>query len=279
METILLLENEEDRVFVMGLPIVIRCMVNSKSIGSWFTAMLQSQDRVTSQRAVEYLKRVSNQVSIGTDCDDPKTNQPNDSFPLIDAFSSLNEFVPAMLALGNQGMEEVSTTLIVRGVLDRMISKPFAVTVVICDAVFLTTMILGIRLAVNNLVFGHSLTVVLKWIYLANTGVFYFITREIGKMVAMLSISKQARSYFLSFWNLIDSLAVLLALASTVSIRYHFDSLEQGLGDASMLRRLLAITTGFLWLRVLSFLKAINEKLATFVLAILQITKASKMLE
>jgi len=176
-------------------------------------------------------------------------------------------------------MEEVSTTLIVRGVLDRMISKPFAVTVVICDAVFLTTMILGIRLAVNNLVFGHSLSVVLKWIYLANTGVFYFITREIGKMVAMLSISKQARSYFLSFWNVIDSLAVLLALASTVSMRHHFHSLEQGLEDASMLRRLLAITTGFLWLRVLSFLKAINEKLATFVLAILQITKASKMLE
>ena len=43
--------------------------------------------------------------------------------------------------------------------------------------------------------------------------------------------------------------------------------------DDTYLRGLLAVTTGFLWLRVLNFLKAINMQLATFVLAILQITK------
>ena len=48
---------------------------------------------------------------------------------------------------------------------------------------------------------------------------------------------------------------------------------KTGIKDDNALRGLLAITTGFLWLRVLNFLKAINMQLATFVLAILQITK------
>jgi hypothetical protein len=39
------------------------------------------------------------------------------------------------------------------------------------------------------------------------------------------------------------------------------------------LRALLATTTGLLWLRVLSLLKSINSQLATFVLAIFQITR------
>ena len=48
---------------------------------------------------------------------------------------------------------------------------------------------------------------------------------------------------------------------------------ETGIEDNDALRGLLAVTTGFLYLRVLNFLKAINMQLATFVLAILQITK------
>lgn len=39
------------------------------------------------------------------------------------------------------------------------------------------------------------------------------------------------------------------------------------------LRGLLATTTGLLWLRVLSLLKSINSQLATFVLAIIQISR------
>lgn len=125
----------------------------------------------------------------------------------------------------------------------------------------------------NTMISGDSLAVVLRWIYVANIGIFYFIIREIGKIFSLLSISKRARMYFLSFWNLIDFLATILALASTVSMRWHFAVNDRGVDDLSMLRGLLAVTTGFLWIRVLSVLKAINMQLATFVLAIIQITK------
>ena len=54
---------------------------------------------------------------------------------------------------------------------------------------------------------------------------------------------------------------------------FHFKYLERGLDATGFLRGLLAITTSFLWLLVPSLLKAISMKLATFVLAILQISK------
>jgi hypothetical protein len=56
-------------------------------------------------------------------------------------------------------------------------------------------------------------------------------------------------------------------------MRWQFAILEERMENANFLRGLLAVTTGFLWLRVLSFLKAINIQLATFILAIITITK------
>jgi hypothetical protein len=276
MKTVLLIEEDEDREFALSTSILRRVMLSKHSVGPWLTEMLQSKDRKLSQRAVDYLKSVSSECSgekHGGKSNGPSGHENAASNQIIDELSNLQDFVPALLALGDRGMEEASTTFVVKKVLDRMISRPFAVTVVLCDAVFLTLVIVGFRSAVNRLIVGGSLDVVLKWIYVANTGIFYFIIREIGKTVSLFLISKRARVYFLSFWNMIDILATVLALVSTVSMRYHFTFQELGLENTSTLRGLLAITTGFLWLRVLSLLKAINIQLATFVLAILQISK------
>lgn len=64
-----------------------------------------------------------------------------------------------------------------------------------------------------------------------------------------------------------------MALASTICIRIQFKQDEIDYANLMELRGLLAVTTGFLWLRVLSLLKSINMQLATFVLAIFQITR------
>jgi hypothetical protein len=276
MKTILLIEDDDDREFALSTSIIRRVMVNKHSVGPWLTNMLQSRERKLSQRTVDYLKAVSNECvgdKQGGKSKKASGQEKIDSSQFIDEVSRLQDFIPAMLALGDGVIEEISTTFIVKKVLDRMISRPFAVTVVLCDAVFLTLLIVGFRSAVNRLIVGGSLDVVLQWIYVANTGIFYFIIREIGKTVTLTLFSKRERTYFLSFWNVIDVLATVLALVSTVSMRNQFTNQGLGLEDTSTLRGLLAITTGFLWLRVLSLLKAINMQLATFVLAILQITK------
>jgi hypothetical protein len=131
MQSILLLENEEDREFVLSTSAIQRVMACKQSIGVWLTQLLQ--DPNASTRAVEYLERISS------------NKEKNCVDPLIHEMCQLQDFVPALLSLGDRGMEEASTTLVVKGVLDRMISKPFAVTVVFCDVLFLTILMVGFR--------------------------------------------------------------------------------------------------------------------------------------
>ena len=76
----------------------------------------------------------------------------------------------------------------------------------------------------------------------------------------------------MSFWNVTDLLSTILTVASVISIRRGLNRDEETT-DLSGIRNLLAVTTGFMWLRCLSFLKGINMQLATFILAILQIAK------
>jgi hypothetical protein len=277
MKVILLIDDERDRQFALSTSIVRRIMLCGRSVGGWMTAMLLSKDRKMSERVVDHIKRVSDLSRNRVQCP-PRNKSSRDGErakieELVTEVSLLQDFVPSLLALGNRGVEEVSTTLIVGKVLDRMISRPFAITVILSDIIFLTVLIYGFRSAIDQLINGGSLEVVLRWIYVANTGIFYFIIREIGKTVSLCLLPKRERVYFLSFWNFTDMLAIALALAATITMRYHFTFQERGLEDASFLRGLLAVTTGFLWLRVLSLLKAMNMQLATFVLAILHITK------
>jgi len=64
-----------------------------------------------------------------------------------------------------------------------------------------------------------------------------------------------------------------LLLLSTVAMRVQFKQNTIDYENIDALRGLLAAATGLLWLRVLSLLKSINSQLATFVLAIFQISR------
>ena len=86
-------------------------------------------------------------------------------------------------------------------------------------------------------------------------------------------ITRRARIYFFSLWNLTDLLSTILSLVSVIAIRR---GMETPAGSYTGLRTLCAVTTGFLWLRVLSFLKGINMQLATFVLAIIQVSRDNR---
>eukprot|EP00536_Pseudo-nitzschia_multiseries_P003043 jgi/Psemu1/185033/e_gw1.43.31.1 len=279
VEVIFSINNEIDLEFALSTKIIKRVLIDKNSVGPWLTKMLQSPQRHLSQRAILYLQTVSNLCS---GCEKGNNNNEKDESnseqiyyeDLIDEVSRLNDFIPSLLALGDKVIEEISTTLIVRKVMDRMIARPFVATVVFCDAIFLFLMIVGFRAAVNGMIMGDDLDTVLAWIYVANTGIFYFLISEIGKFVSLFLLSKHSRHYLLSFWNLVDFLAIFLAAVSSITMRWQFTiGDETGIEDNDVLRGLLAVTTGFLYFRVLNFLKAINMQLATFVLAILQITK------
>jgi hypothetical protein len=281
VKTILLIEDDDQRNFVLSTSLFRRVLVSKYSVGRWLTGMLQSDEQRVWKRAVEYLKLASDPSCHMLDQGSsfrsgPRkksrtivTDEPDELYQEV---AALQDFVPSLLSLGEKEVEDVATTVLVRRVLDRIIARPFTLTVIFCDALFLAILICSYRGAVNRFLIGSSPGDVLVYIYVANAGIFYFIIREIGKAVSLCMITRRARIYFYSFWNVTDLLATILPLVSTVAIRAMFLSRKTNVDYSDALRILLAVTTGFLWLRVLNFLKGINRQLATFVLAILQVS-------
>jgi hypothetical protein len=174
LEVIFSMNNENDLEFVLSTKIIQRVLVDKHSVGPWLTTMLQNPQRDISKRAIDYLQTVSS-LCAGKQ-NDQKQNRKEDLNPesdhyeeLIDEVSRLHNFIPSLLALEEKVIEEVSTTLIVKEVMDRMIARPFVATVVLCDAIFLFLMILGFRAAVNGMIMGDQLDNVLTWIYVVSS--------------------------------------------------------------------------------------------------------------
>jgi hypothetical protein len=172
LETIFYINDDHDMEFALSTSIVRRVLVNKHSVGPWLTSMLQNPHRSVSQRAIDYLQIVSKLTNDENKKKQRfKDHEPQSCDDIIDEISRLRDFIPSLLSLGERGIEEVSTTKVVSGVLDNMISRPFVATVVRCDAIFLTLMLLGFRCAVNGMIMGDSLKTVLSWIYVVSTAV------------------------------------------------------------------------------------------------------------
>ena len=170
LEVIFSINNDIDLQFVLSTKIIKRVLIDKHSVGPWLTAMLQSPQRHISKRAIDYLQTVSKLCS--SDQGDNKENtQPESNSgsvhweELIDEVSRIHDFIPSLLALEEKVIEEVSTSLVVKEVMDIMIARPFVATVVFCDAIFLFLMIFGFRAAVNGMIMGGQLENVLRWIY------------------------------------------------------------------------------------------------------------------
>lgn len=278
IKTLLLLENEEERSRVFDLPIVGAVMLSKRSMGPWFTYMLRSDTRIVSHRAVAYLGLLSN---VSAEFNQQQLTHRGSTYlthktdEVREAVLGLDGFVPSLVGLDEAAIEQAATTPIVRKVLDTMITRPFAVSVIFFDCLFLLCLIFSFRKCADGFVEGESPVTVMKWIYVANANIFYFIIRELGKAISLSLISARGfwSNFFWGFWNVVDILSILFSLASTIFLRVQFSE-DVSLGEESRaIRWCLSVATGLLWLRALGFLKTVNMQLATFVLATVQITK------
>jgi hypothetical protein len=173
LEVVFSINNEIDLEFVLSTKIIKRVLVDKHSIGPWLTTMLQSPQRHVSRRAIDYLQTVSSlcsreQNEHEKNKKDELESESVDYDDLIDEVSRLHNFIPSLLALEEKDIEEVSTTLIVKAVMDKMIARPFVATVIFFDAIFLFLMIFGFRAAVNGMIMGTELDTVLTWIYVVS---------------------------------------------------------------------------------------------------------------
>jgi hypothetical protein len=283
MKMILLLEDGKERTMCLETSIIRRVLINKHSVGRWLTGMLSSQEKRAKTLAMEYLSLVSELATDKSNVETKVTLLPKSRRKIVGAerlgnleefcleISRLDDFVPSLLTLGDEEIEDVATTLVVQKVLDQIISRPFIVSVVFLDGLFLACLLSGYRGAVSSLLLGRSPATILRCIYFSNVGLFYFLIRDIGKMSTIRSFS----CYLLNFWNLTDLASTILALSSTIFMRYAMSrsNYSTTIPDSiSGIRTFCAITTAFMWLRVLNYLKGVNVQLATFVLALLQVS-------
>ena len=186
LEVIFSINNDSDLQYVLSTKIIKRVLIDKHSVGPWLTSMLRSPQRQISKRAIDYLQTVSKLCSSDQSeiKENTKENLNSKSFQyedLIVEVSRLHDFIPSLLALEEKVIEEVSTSLIVKEVMDIMIARPFVATVVFCDAIFLFFMIFGFRAAVNGMIMGGELENVLRWIYVvSNCGVATIILKTIS---------------------------------------------------------------------------------------------------
>lgn len=290
VKTILLIDDEKLRQRCLMTSIMRHVLASKYSVGSWLTGMLQSRDKQVSDRAIEYLHLISCEFFSTSSCDSPgymitahneKCKKSlnvsiDDRNEFYNKVSLLSDFIPSILSLEEKQIEEVSTTTVVMHVLDRIISRPFSVTVVFSDGIFLALLLIGFTNIANGLLLGSSVATVYAYIYVANAGLFYFVIREIGKAISLCMITRGSRLYFWSFWNVTDLLCTVMSLISTVLVRSYLSTPSESnyvsYNVSSEFRSFLAVTTAFQWLRVLNFLKGINMQLATFILAIVQVS-------
>jgi hypothetical protein len=279
---VLLLEDSKERTICLETSIIRRVLINKHSVNRWLTRMLSSQEKRDKTLAMEYLSLVSNIETKETIL--PRSRKKivgaeriGDLEDLCQEISRLDDFVPSLLTLSDEEIEDVATTRVVQQILDQIISRPFIVSVVFLDGLFLACLLSGYRGAVSSLLLGRSPTTVLSWIYFSNVGLFYFLIREIAKMSTIRSVS----CYLLNVWNLTDLASTILALSSTIFMRYAMSRSNYSTtlpDNISGIRTFCAITTAFMWLRVLNYLKGVNVQLATFVLALLQVSFEKKNL-
>jgi hypothetical protein len=270
MFMLLSIEDEMVRDRIFESSIVKRVMVRKESLGNWLSVMLQDE---RSRRAIDYLSRVSDVLAQETKYSitakdqkriDHRTNE------LCDAFGELESVFPSMLALPRSAMEEISTLPFMAKVLDRLISTPFMAVQLFVDTFLTALLIFCFRKSVDGYLLGHNEFTILRWVYAVNACVFYLLIRELAKAVSIVVISKNTRflkSQILGLTINITSLFVLISCVLTIRITVPISD-----DVTSAVRTRFAFTSGLLWIRLLTVMKSINIKLATFVMAIVQIT-------
>ena len=98
---------------------------------------------------------------------------------------------------------------------------------------------------------------------------------ELGKGVALQAITTRRlfwTNIFFNVWQLVNMFAIIMTITSTVVMRLKLKDFDLTDPDSHRVQTLLAMTTALLWLKLLGMMKTINRKLATFILAIVEVS-------
>ena len=207
---------------------------------------------------------------------------------LFDAVGALKGLVRRICVLDDDLVKRAAATSVIRRLLDRVMFSPFATIQALMDGINHILLMLSFRmgpaaalfhLAADDLGFRPHR-------YLISTAILcmsvsYFGTKTVHAMIAKYALSQNLFwNDALSFWNIVDTLPLVMVLLCSVAVdsalRMNMNSDMEGNVIPFYLRSAVAITTPFLWLRILAFVKVRNKQLATFILCSIEIIRDIK---
>lgn len=279
LKTILLISDDDVRHRIMSLRIVRRCFFCSSSCGPWLLNMIQRQG-VCAQRAVDYLETVSS-MDVKKFVGHKRIVRPSDNLDFArkraELFSILESYrgmIPSLVVLEEREVERVTTTEVVREILNNTTGRPFAVSIVISDIglhmIYMTFFrsfcyTNGIIWQTPILSSAESVPELKMMEYTIFFITLHFVLRKIASFLALLSISRVVfYSAFFRVQNLLQIVMLFLVPYSTLQI----------LSDNhDRMATTLAITMGLLWITLISYLQPLNSSLATYIISIRKIVK------
>ncbi|KAL9190483.1 hypothetical protein ACHAXT_007694, partial [Thalassiosira profunda] len=258
--------------------------------------MDQDKCRFLAEGAVMYLQRIS-ELTIQDDVHfHQHENGPNAiaqrditmfrkrQNALFDAIGGQAGLVRLISALDDDLVKRAASTLVVRKLLDRIMFSPFATSAALFDGINHLLLLISFRMGpapalfylLDNGVFWPQRYLCFSAALIASVA--YFGTKAIHQNLAKYTLSE---TFFWSdtftLWSELDLIPLLMVAYCSVAVdlvlkeRLHN---EISCDDVPYsLRTAIAITTSFLWLRILAFMKVRNEELATFILCTVEILR------
>ena len=208
---------------------------------------------------------------------------------LYDTIGSICGLIRILCVLDPSLVTRATMTPVVQRALDKRIFSPFAMTIAVIDGVIHVLLILAFRLGpapamfhLNPLDGSFRPFQYLFANMLLFACVFHFIVKEIQLSFAKYNLSPQLFwSDFFTFWNLIDVIPLFFVAFCAIAVDLHlrWRAFDESCVDSTIpfyLRVAVAISTPFLWLRVLGHLKMWNKQLSVFILCSVEIMKDIK---
>jgi hypothetical protein len=134
----------------------------------------------------------------------------------------------------------------------------------------LLLLIFCFRKGVDGYLVGQAKDIVLNWLWCANAFAVYFEIREFSKGIALTAMARNWSQVYWNFGTIVNISSLLMVVLCVLIMRLTVNDETQGTNQ--IVRSMFAFTTGLLWLRFLGLVKSINIKLATFVMAIVQVS-------
>jgi hypothetical protein len=282
LKSVFLIHDADEMQPLIDTTLVKHTIVDKRSINVWLIAMLTSRREIKG-RAVTFLRLLSRltlmDLAATSHYPDRYSDKEIERFirlrkETFNAVYVMPGIFPAVLALGGQAIENLSTTRVMRYITDRTIRKERVFFRLICDFFYSVFLLMGYRLHVEFVLAFKNFDGPIdyrehRYLSVSTSCIAcYFLFKEGMTLLSLYLTSTQlAKRYLTSVFNVIDFASVMMLLGTGGAL---MDDPDLNDGWAASLTIIL------LWLKLLGAFKILNSSFSLFLYAVNEVLKDIK---